>query len=57
MKELFDFLIGGIVYAETIGQDLELGTLARLELLMIGLIEQPGINLESDTHVQHGRVG
>ena len=57
VKELFDFLIGGIVYAETIGQDLQIGTLPRLELLMISLAEQPGINFESDAHVQHCRVG
>ena len=57
VKELFDFLIGGIVYAETIGQDLQIGTLPRLELLMISLTEQPGINFERDAHVQHCRVG
>ena len=57
VKELFDVLIGGIVYAETIGQDLQFGTLPRLELLMISLAEQPGINFESDTHVLLCRVG
>jgi len=34
-----------------------LGGLSRMESLLIGLVKEPGINFESDAHVQLGRVG